>query len=169
MKRNPLEEMLERVVRRAMPNDEDGAGVNVLPCLTKPSGDSAHYLLVAFTVGERIHKMSQAPLLDLRRWLSRQITVVAFTKPSIPDNRKRALAERDLGGAERAGEIRAEYDSWVIVTPTRAEHTGLLFAGGRQGNVEPAGGETNFIVEACRVTFEDEPHWNARRERHRGS
>ena len=57
MKGNPVEKMFKRVVRRAMPNDEDGAGVNVLQCLTKPSGDSVHYLLVAFTIGERIHEM----------------------------------------------------------------------------------------------------------------
>jgi len=120
--------MLERVVRRAMPNDEDGAGVNVLPCLTKPSGDSAHYLLVAFTVGERIHKMSQAPLLDLRRWLSRQITVVAFTKPGIADDRKRTIAERDFGGAKRTGQVRTKHDREVLVTTTSAEHPGLLFA-----------------------------------------
>jgi hypothetical protein len=54
VKRHPLEEMLKRVVRRAMPNDEDGACVKVLQCRTKPSGDSVHYLLVAFTVGEWI-------------------------------------------------------------------------------------------------------------------
>jgi len=109
-------------------------------------------------------------LLDLRRWLSRQITVVAFTKPSITDDRKRAIAESDLGGAERTREIRAEYDGQVIVTPTRAERTGLFLASGRQGNVEPAGGETDFIVEACRVTFKDQPQTrSARRERHRGS
>src|SRR5262245_34065750 len=101
VERHPVEEMLERVVCRAMPNDEDGAGVNVLRCLTKPSGDSVHYLLVAFTVGEWIREMEEASLLDLRRWVSRQITVVAFTKPSITDNRKRAIGESDLGGAER--------------------------------------------------------------------
>ena len=84
-----------------MPNDEDGAGVNVLQRLTQPSGDSIYYLLVAFTVGKGIHEMSRASLLDLRRWLSRQITVVAFTKPGITDDPERAIAERDLGGAER--------------------------------------------------------------------
>ena len=52
MKRNPVEQMLERVERRAMPDDEDGAGVNVRQCLTKPSGDAVHHLPVAFTVGE---------------------------------------------------------------------------------------------------------------------
>jgi hypothetical protein len=57
VKRYPLEEMLERVVRRAMPDDEDRACVDVLSCLTKPSGDSAHDLLVTFTVGERFHEM----------------------------------------------------------------------------------------------------------------
>ena len=156
VKRNPVEQMLERVERRAMPDDEDGAGVNVRQCLTKPSGDPVHYLLVAFAVGERVHEMSQASSLDVRRWLSRQITVVAFTKPGIADNRKRAIAESDLGGAERAREIRAEYDGQVIVTPARAQRTGLLFASGRQGSVEPAGGETSFIVEAGRVSFKDQ-------------
>jgi hypothetical protein len=100
VKRHPIEEMLERVVRRAMPNDEGGARVKVLQCLTKPSGDSIHYLLVAFTVGEWIHEVPQASSLNLRRWSSRQITVIAFTKPSITDDRKGAIAESDLGGAE---------------------------------------------------------------------
>jgi hypothetical protein len=93
--------MLERVVRRAMPNDEDSADVTVLQCLTKPSGDTVNYLLVAFTVGEWIDEMQRASLLDLRRCPPRQIPVVAFTKPSITDNRERAIAESDLGGAKR--------------------------------------------------------------------
>src|SRR5688572_3436590 len=105
--------MLQRVLRRAMSNDDDGAGIHVRSCVTKPSGDSVHYLLVAFAVAERVHELQPASLLDCRHWVSRQIAVVAFTKPSIADNRKRAIAERDLGGAERACEIRAEYGGQV--------------------------------------------------------
>jgi hypothetical protein len=170
VQRHVLEEMLERVVRRAMPDDEDGAGVDVPQGVAKPSGDSVHDLLVAFTVGEWIREVSQAPLLDRRRGLSRQITVVAFTQPGITENRERAIAERDLGGAERTREIRAEHNGQVILTASRAECTGLFLASGRQGNVEPAGGETDFIIKACRVSFEDQPQIRSpRRERHRGS
>ena len=54
----------------------------------------------------------------------------------------------------------------MVVTPTRAKRTGLFLASGRQGNVEPAGGETDFIVEACRVSLKDQPQTRrARRER----
>ena len=169
MKGHTVEEMFERVERRTMADHEDCGGVKLPHCLTKPSRDPIHHLLVAFTVGEWIHEMQQATLLDLRRWPPRQITIVAFTKPSITDNRKRAIAESDLGGAIRTGEIRAEDGCEVIVTSTRAEHTGLFLASERQGNVEPARGKACLVVEACRVTLKDQPPRIVRHERDPGS
>jgi hypothetical protein len=97
--------------------------------------------------------MACASLLDLRRWPPRQITVVAFTKASITDNRKRAIAERDLSGAKRTRESRAVDNSVMIVTPTHAEHAGLFFSSGRGAHVEPAGGKTRLIVEADLALF----------------
>jgi hypothetical protein len=85
VKRHTVEQMLERVERRAMSNHEDGAGVELPHCLTKPSGDAVHDLLVAFTVGEWIHEVQPASLFDLRCWPPRQLAVVAFTKPDITD------------------------------------------------------------------------------------
>jgi hypothetical protein len=101
MERHPVDEMFERIVRRAMPDDEDGAGVDVLPCLTQPGGDPVHDLLIAFTIRERIHEMPPPSVLDHRRWVSRQIAVIALPKPGVTDDRNCAIAERDLGGAER--------------------------------------------------------------------
>jgi hypothetical protein len=100
VERDTVEEMLERIERRTMPDYEGCPAVNVPRRLTKPSGDPVHDLLVAFTVGEGIHEMQHTPLLDLARWPPREIPVVAFTKPGITDNRNRAIAKSDLGGAE---------------------------------------------------------------------
>src|SRR5262245_55137700 len=101
MKGDTLEEMLDGVERRTMPNHEDGTGVDLRHGLTQPSRDSVRHLLVAFTVGKWIHEMAEPSWLDLRHWPPRQIPVVALTKPNITDNRKRPIAERDLGGAKR--------------------------------------------------------------------
>jgi hypothetical protein len=113
-----------------MSDHQDCAGVKLSHYLIEPSGDSIHDVLVAFPVWEWIQEMQQASLLDLRRWPPREVTVVAFPKPSITDNRKRATAESDLGSAKRTCEIRAEDDREVIITTTRAEHTGLFLASG---------------------------------------
>jgi hypothetical protein len=100
--------------------------------------------------------VQQASLVDLRGWPSRQIAVIAFTKPRITGYRKRAIAERDLGGAKGTCEIRAEYGCEMIVTSTHAKRTGLFLACGRQSDVEPAGGKTCFVVEARRVSFKNQ-------------
>lgn len=88
MKGHTVEEVLEGVEGRAVPDDEDCTGV-VAHGLTEPRGDPVHHLLVAFTVWEWLHEMTQTSLLDLGCRPPRQIPVVAFTKPGVADNRKR--------------------------------------------------------------------------------
>ena len=65
MKRGTSQQMLERVKRRAMPNHEDCAGIELPRDLTEPSGDPLHHLLVAFATGERSRDMERPSLVDL--------------------------------------------------------------------------------------------------------
>ena len=156
MQRHTVEEVLERVERRAMPDDENGAVLELPHRIAQPSGHAIDHLSVALTVGEGDVKVTWASFLDLRRRPSGQIAVVAFAKPGIAHNRKRTIAEGDLGGAKRTGEVRAEDSKKLVVAVARAEAASLRLARRRERGIEPAGREAGFVVDACRVSFEDQ-------------
>ena len=56
---HPVQQVLEGVKRRTVADDQHCAAVKLPPNFTKPSGDPFDDLLVAFTVGEWIHEMTQ--------------------------------------------------------------------------------------------------------------
>jgi hypothetical protein len=100
--------------------------------------------------------MTGTTCLDLRRGPPREASVVAFPEPGVTDNRERPIAESDLGRANRPCQVRTKYGRQIVVTPTGPEAACLFFTCGRQSDVEPAGSQPGFVIEAGRVGFEDE-------------
>lgn len=73
--------------------------------------------------------MPGTAFLDLHRRVPCQRPVIAFTEPSIANNRASAIAKGDLSGTRGALEVRAEDRRQVIVATTNAELTCLFFTG----------------------------------------
>ena len=121
-------EMLERIERRPMSDDEHGLTSERLSDFREPCTDAVDDLLIALAAGEG-HRHSQVSLrFNFGGSVPGESAVVAFTKSGISDNCDPPVRECDLGRPYGARQIRTEHRREIVGSTALPERACLDLA-----------------------------------------